>query len=377
MSSITKVILLTFLFLQNSCITEFIPRTNEDKKLLVVEGLITDEPDTNTIKLSESLPLGTRSVSNPVKGCIVTITDDLGNTFIFTEKTDGIYVSDPSEFQGIVGRFYTLHIKTNESDNSRNYESSPEELIPVPAIDSVYFEKISIKTTNGVNSQEGCQVYLNTHDPTSRSKFYRWKYDETWKFIIPYTVPNKTCWLSSISDIINIKKTTLFEEDRISRYPLLFISNLTDRLRVKYSILVKQYSLNEDEYLYWEKIQNITEQVGGLYDIIPSTVPSNVYCTNDPNEKVLGYFSVSASKSKRLFINTFFAGVQTPYTDDVCISDTIFGDDPIPSLNTFVWVIIDHPVPPPQYKVITRSKACYDCTLRGTNIKPDFWNDEK
>jgi hypothetical protein len=81
---------------------------------------------------------------------------------------------------------------------------------------------------------------------------------------------------------------------------LKFISNLTDRLRVGYSILVDQYSLNEDEYLYWEKLQSITEQVGGLYDIIPSPVPSNVYCVDDPNEKVLGYFSVSANTSKRL-----------------------------------------------------------------------------
>jgi hypothetical protein len=251
------------------------------------------------------------------------------------------------------------------------------ELKPVPLIDSVYYEKVIINEVNGFKSQEGAQVYLNTHDATDQNKFYRWEYSETWEFILPYTVPNKTCWTSSNSDIINIKNTSLLGEDRIDRYPLKFISNLTDRLRVGYSILVKQYSLNEDEYLYWEKLQSITEHVGGLYDIIPSSVPSNVYCVDDPNEKVLGYFSVSANTSKRLFIKENFAGIFTQYTDKECINDTVFDNAPIPSLNTYVWIIIDHQVPPPVYQVTTRIKGCYDCTTRGTNIKPDFWKEGK
>jgi hypothetical protein len=372
-----KIVPISFLLLLSSCVTQFIPKVNEDKELLVVEGLITDQPDTNIIKLSKSLSLGTRNVSNPVKGCTVTISDDLSNIFDLTETSPGTYITDPSIFQGAVGRFYTLHIKTNAANNNLNYESFPMELKPVPLIDSVYYEKVIINEVNGFKSQEGAQVYLNTHDATDQNKFYRWEYSETWEFILPYTVPNKTCWTSSNSDIINIKNTSLLGEDRIDRYPLKFISNLTDRLRVEYSILVKQYSLNEDEYLYWEKLQSITEHVGGLYDIIPSSVPSNVYCVDDPNEKVLGYFSVSANTSKRLFIKENFAGIFTQYTDKECINDTVFDNAPIPSLNTYVWIIIDHQVPPPPCQVTTRIKGCYDCTTRGTNIKPEFWKEGK
>jgi len=56
---------LIFLFF-NSCITQFVPQTNEDKQLLVVEGLITDQPVVNIVKLSRSLPLGTKNTANPV-----------------------------------------------------------------------------------------------------------------------------------------------------------------------------------------------------------------------------------------------------------------------------------------------------------------------
>jgi hypothetical protein len=358
MKPIQIIILISFLLLLNSCITKFIPQISENNELLVVEGLITDQPDTNTIKLSKSLPFGKRSAANPLKGCIVTFSDDLGNTFSLTETAAGTYVTDPANFKGVIGRFYTLHINTNSANNNLNYESFPMEMKPVPPIDSVYYEKVTIQESNEFSGgSEGCQIYLNTHDPTNQCKFYRWEYSETWEYHLPepYNPVNIICWVSTKSNEINIKNTSVLEESRIIRYPLNFISNLTDRLRIKYSILVNQYSLNEDEYFYWEKLQNITEQVGGLYDIIPSGIPSNVYCLNDPNEKVLGYFSVSANSSKRIFIKDHFAGVINPYTDDACI--------------IYIWVITGNF----SHKDSTFVKGCIDCTVRGTNTAPDFW----
>lgn len=360
MKSIQKIILISFLLLLNSCITQFIPQTRDNKEFLVVGGLITDRPDTNTIKLSKSLPLGEKIVANPLKGCIVTISDDLGNTFSLTETAAGTYVTEPANFKGVIGRFYTLHINTNSADNSLNYESFPMEMKPVPPIDSVYYEKVTIQDSNEFSGgKQGCQVYLNTHDPTNQCKFYRWEYSETWEFHLPYTLTNNICWVSSNSNVINIKNTSVFEESTINRYPINYISNLTDRLRIKYSILVNQYSLNEDEYFYWEKLQKITEQVGGLYDIIPSAIPSNVYNLNDLNEKTLGYFSVSAKSSKRIFIKDRFAGVVTPYTDDACIYHE--------------WIIIGNT----HVQVSKFFQDCIDCTIRGTNIVPDFWIEGK
>ena len=394
MKSIQKIKLISLLLFLNSCVTQFIPKVNEGKELLVVEGLITDQPDTNTIKLSKSLPLGKRSVANPFKGCTVTISDDLGDIFSLTEAKAGSYITDPANFQGVIGRSYTLHIITNVANNNHTYESSPVELKPVPPIDSVYYEKVTIQENNGISTQEGCQIYLNTHDPINQTKFYRWEYSETWEFHLPYNiVPNKQCWISSNSDVINIKNTSILEAVRIDRYPLIFISNQTDRLNVKYSVLVNQYSMNEDEYQYWEKLQNMSEQVGGLYDMIPSSIPSNIFCIDDPNEKVLGYFSVSARSSKRIFIKDRFSGLIDLYNN--CFSDSIFNGDFIPNLNISSWIIeagLIHPttwiigpggllqqifLPPISYEIITRNPGCADCTVRGTKTEPYFWNSDK
>ena len=154
-----------------------------------------------------------------------------------------------------------------------------------------------------------------------------------------------------------------------------FISNQTDRLKVRYSMLVNQYSLNEDEYTYWEKLQNISQQVGGLYDMIPSAISSNINCIEDPTDKVLGYFSVSAISSKRIFIKDFFSGVIDLYT--LCASDTIIGTGPIPGLNQTVWVIVNNLASTPPNRIVTDSKGCADCTVRGTNIEPVFWKEAK
>lgn len=370
-----NIIFLFITLLFTGCISQFIPQTNESKELLIVEGLITDQPGTNSIILTKSMPLGQKSDANPVTGCVVIVSDDQGSKTEFSETSPGVY-SAPSFFHGVTGRFYTLEIQTNAASGSLSYKSYPVEMQPVPPIDSIYYEKVAVQEQSiSTIEKEACQIYLNTHDAKNLCKFYRWEYTETWQIEIPYTVPNKICWLTSNSTAINVKSTSGFAENRVNKYPLDYISTVTDRLNQKYSILVKQFSLSEDEFAYWEKLQKMSEQVGGLYDMIPSSVPSNVYCTSYPNEMVLGYFSVSATTSKRIFIKDNFKGLSNYYSADACIADTIHGGGSIQGLNTSVWILIDNFMPP--YRVITYSKGCYDCTLRGTNIKPEFWIDGK
>ena len=368
------IIFILILALLNSCIAQFIPQVGEEKELLVVQGLITDQPEADTIKLSVSLPLGQVSDARPVHGCTVTITDNLDNIFNLSESSAGKYLT-PSSFQGVIGRFYTLHVKTN-SGNNFSYESNPMEMKPVPPIDSLYYEKTVIENTipeKYFKGVDGCQIYLNTHDPENKCRFFRWDFAETWILRLLFPVQNQTCWISDKSHVVNIKSTAAFDESVVTRYPINYITNVTDRLKTKYSILVNQYSLNEEEYNYWEKIQNVAVDVGGFFDIIPASVQSNIKCIEDPSEKVLGYFSVSAKSSKRLFIKDNFEGIINRYGD--CATDTIPYVDP-PGLGVIVWILEDEPNFYPPFRVLTDKKGCADCTVRGSNVKPDFWEDK-
>jgi hypothetical protein len=245
---------------------------------------------------------------------------------------------------------------------------------PVPPIYSVYYtRKVFSELSQTWTAGEGCEIFLDTHDPENNCRFYRWEFVETWEMRLPFVTANNQCWITSHSDKINIKSTSTLSDDKIVKMPINIVSNATDRLQVKYSILINQYSLNEDEYVYWEKLQNIGEQVGTLYDIIPASTVSNMWCIERPADNVLGYFSVSAVESKRLFIQDKFTGL--PHLYDDCQNSRAGYNDTIPGLDYDRWVIIAVPTPPPGYKILTFFKGCADCTVRGSTTMPDYWND--
>ncbi|MGB8489563.1 MAG: DUF4249 family protein, partial [Bacteroidales bacterium] len=138
-----RLLIILILIIPTNCITPFFPETEEGKGMLVVKGMITDLYGVNTVKLTTSVPLDKKNLEKPYKGCTVTINDDLGNTFLLAEHKPGEYTTDPDQFQGITGRSYKLTIKNNKSgDQNHVYESSFIEMVQVPQIDSIYYEKV-------------------------------------------------------------------------------------------------------------------------------------------------------------------------------------------------------------------------------------------
>jgi len=364
------------------CVKQFIPSVDEGKDFLVVDGLVTDQNFSYRVRLSRTSKLGPMNTITPVKNCIVSVTDDFGTVSLFRESRNGIYISDSLTFRGEPGRKYTLNI----SDGSNDYQSDIMEMKPVPPIDSLYpVLEYNDSYTLG-KTVPGYQVYLNTGDTTHACKFYRWNFVETWEFRIPFDYPtiiNRICWKYDNSDKIYLKDVSALKENRITSYPLNFITTETDRLQYKYSILVNQYSLIEEEYQYWEKLKRVTENVGSLYDVVPMSINGNVHCTSNPSEMVLGYFSVSSVASERIFIKNTLVDFPNFYSK--CPIDTVYVGDKIQGLNEFVFIIgliTDWPGPPPpppylqlaDYYVLTDKKECLDCTLNGSNVIPPYWN---
>jgi hypothetical protein len=361
-------------FFTGSCITEFIPETGENADMLVVEGLITNKAGNTTVKLSKAQSLSGTTNGTSYTRCTVIITDDLGNMTPLYEKSGGIYIPDAA-FTGVVGREYKLTIRTNNTSTSNyTYESVPVKMIPVPSVDTIYYEKQLYDTGPGA-FREGCQIWFDSHDPSDKCHFYRWDYSETWMFQLPYVVPNRICWMSANSKIINVKNTSRLSENRITGYPLTFISPESDKLSVKYSLLLNQYSISEDEFEYWDKLKKINDEVGSLYDITPSFIPGNVTCIEDPTQDVLGYFSVSAMSSKRMYISSYFRGLADLYSK--CPADTVTNLNVVTDLNRTRWVIEANDDAVPPFYVLTKIKGCADCTVRGTKDKPLWWDNSK
>jgi hypothetical protein len=164
---------------------------------------------------------------------------------------------------------------------------------------------------------------------------------------------------------------------------------MSDRLLIQYCIEIKQLSLSEKEYRFWEQMKQINETTGDIFEKQPFSVIGNIHNINDPSEPVLGYFQVSGVEHRRIYIAPEdIAELNIPvYTYDC--ERLVVGPSnyPIPGI-TFdkiyknftdaglyfigpVW----GPFGPPLDKLAFATPVCADCTVRGSLAKPDFWVD--
>jgi hypothetical protein len=274
-----------------------------DKSLLVVEGTLAAGQDSTIITLSRTLKVNDKAGFKPVLSAFLTVEEKNGRTFSLKEMGNGRYASSALGLS--VGNDYRLRIKT--ADN-KEYLSDYIVAKQTPPIDSISWEK----------NLDGLLVYANTHDASNNTKYYKWDYDETWEIrshymaqyqyvggttIIPSIIPyNYQCWKYGSSNTINIASTAQLTSDVVSEAPIQFIPNGSEKLSVRYSILVKQQSLTKEAYEYLKLMKKNTESIGSIFDPLPSELKGNIYCISNPGEGVVGYLTASAFSQKRFFI---------------------------------------------------------------------------
>ena len=363
------------LLLPGACIESFDPDIEKYENILVVEGIITDKKEVYTVRLSRTLKFNeNRPIM--VTGALVEVLDDLGNLFTFTESSDGIYTSDTSSFVGVPGRSYMLMIQT---DDGSNYASSSDLLKAAPPIDSVFhsYKEISLPDNELL---QGIEIFLDTNDPQDETRFYRWEWIETWEFSVPYTKlgyeAREFCWASAPSDQIVIASTMQLSSDVVNDQLLYFVNNRSNRLLKTYSTLIRQYALTDNTYSFWRKIELLSEHTGSLFDPPPASVTGNVSNINIPNEPVLGYFQVSGVTEKRLFFKheELPSLFRAPTEYEFCSTVDVVGPG-----ETYIqkgWIVmlryLDLGI---EHTILINYAACYDCTARGSNRRPDYWID--
>ena len=365
------------------CIEPFYPDIEEYENVLVVDGLITNENMVYQVKLSRTMQFGDIN-KKPVPGAAVQVVDDLGSTYMFREIKSGTYQSYPEEFVGQTGRKYKLLIETSEGNK---YESAFEELKQIPEIDSIHWQYKEKPSTDPDNPVKGIEILVDTHDPENKTRYYSWNWLETWEFFTPYhkdTLPGH-CWKYDSSRVIQIGSTDHLTEDILQNYPLYYISGSTNRLSLRYSVLIKQYSLTKEAFNYWSRIKETNENTGTLFDPIPTQVTGNVTDLNDPDKPVLGYFQASAVTTGRIFIDRaelivykLFVSDGFDYCESEMYTDTLNTPRPdyLDLVENYGWIVYYQETSGPYVNTyLTNSIACVDCSVSGSPIKPDFWTD--
>jgi len=394
-------ILLVFLLIisANSCIDPYYLELEDYESLLTVEGLITDEEVSYTIKLSRTFQ-SENEAPTMVAGAEVSILDESGISAVFHEFEPGIYKSDSLQFTGRVGGTYTLHIKT---EDGLEYSSDGCTMTAVPEIDSIYYEVDSEFFDQGTIEEPGIRIYLDAGLGDADSRYIRWEYEEVWKFYVPHPIEdryvgpheyesipteNSVCWGYNQSKEVLIHSVQEQNNDRISRQAIHFIApRRSNRLLWQYHILVRQYSLSKQEFLFWKNLKEVTEGEGDIFEKQPFPVLGNIRCNNKEDEKVLGSLQVSAVKSMERYISyKQIKELDIPSYEYPCeiipvISENMFDLNYRILLNKgylfykygpyFAWDGSSI------MAFLFTNAECADCSLTGDPKKPDFWVDIK
>ena len=370
------------LILLGGCKEKYVVQVNTPSAgYLVVEGFINISGNTN-IMLTRSSGLDTpRYVPEP--GAVVDIQMLNGGDFVLGEDYAGHYSIDGLNLDPT--QQYRLHIQTT---NGKEYVSDYSVVKTTPPIDSVSWTGTSNSVTgNQVN------IFVSTHDDQTQPGYYQWQYEETWMYNSKYPSlleyqngsiilrPDSdnffTCWISDLSNTINIANTEKLSSNVIYQYPLTQIPyNTSNKLSNRYSILVKQYALTRDWYEWNQKIKKNTEQLGSIFDAQPSETGGNIHCTTDPGEIVVGFIGCTTETERRIFINRFEIPPGPIYDGySFCQVDTVKPKDYDDHFKGGYAIPLDYaylngfPV-----GILSSSVECVDCRLRGgTTVKPSFW----
>jgi hypothetical protein len=374
---------LLIILIISGCKKAFTPTglVSVNNQYLVIEGTINSGNDTTFIKLSRTKKVDSSLTFTKETNANVTLENDASGQYPLTEITPGTYFLTGLTLD--VARKYRLRIVTS---NSKQYLSDYVEVKNAPPIDSVGFKA----QTSGV------QIYVNTHDNSNNTKYYRWEFSEAWKFHSYYEsywdgysprLYNYVyfCYSNDVSSSIVTATSAKLTNDVIYQAPVANIPLTSDKIQIRYSILVKQYALTSDAYSFWQNLQKNTSGLGSIFDTQPSLNQTNYHSLSDPSEIVVGYLSAGDYTTKRIFIDS--AQLKPGYIETNpfgCIVDTVNinkpkpGDpnlaDPRSGYTTIegYYIVPLGPFGTPSEFTYSLTQ-CDDCTVRGGLAPPSFW----
>ena len=286
-----------------SCKKPFSPNlTTVTTNFLAVDGPILSG-DSTIISLSRTTSLSDTTQNKVELKAIVSVEDDQAKLYPLVELGKGKYALGVTNFDPT--RKYRLDIKTS---NGKIYQSDFVPMKVTPPIDSIYFKQ---------NSHATVLFYVNAHDATNSTRYYRWDYKETWSYVALYpsfyhysngliyeTVPDSpddiwVCYRKAPSNQIFVGSSANLAKDVISNQLLGGLANNVEKLGHVYVMQLRQYALTLDGFNYYQNLKTNTEQLGSIFDSQPTTLNGNIHCITSPADLVIGFVSASTVTSKQ------------------------------------------------------------------------------
>lgn len=306
------LILLTLI----GCEEYYVPDLVEVNNMLVVEGLMIANQTDNYIYLYKSENFNVEIPEYPaVSGADVTLLDDQGNSYMFTESMPGTYhINHLLD----AAKSYSLSITLEGELYVSAWQSVPE----LPYIDSIYSDlvtNVSLDNDNKLVEDEGYRLFADI-SPRSELKHHRFyarkilqyiHYDKMMMVgaVEPEDVPVFNWKSYAPGGIYNLAGPPEFSLDNdIIKHPLEFFSLNTRKFMADtqyfagWIYIIHQYGISKSNFDYFKDLNAQLGTDGKLFDPVYVQTRGNIECSTRPDLEVLGNFEIASYKEHRYFL---------------------------------------------------------------------------
>lgn len=304
--------------LVSGCIEPYNFKVETETRSLVVEAFITDKSFVDTRgypsdgRYFKARVTYSGDVTNerptPVQGVVVFVEDDQGASWQYIETEPGTYVLADDVFHALPERKYRLTVQTGAEVYQSSWEQLPAARTPVMGdigfteTEKDVFEVEANETV--IRTKKGIEPHVHVSPNTSgESLYYRWEYEPMWIYAAPLAPRSSgLCWVTGFPWYLNEYE---LQVDNVGGYdkPLFFIETVrNEKLFEQFSLLVKQYVMDDDYYFFWKEMKDRATGVG-INEVPPFNLKSN-YTSSNPDKKVFGYFGVAQEQARRWYFST-------------------------------------------------------------------------
>jgi len=283
---------------------EVIDFETEIQPKLTIFGQITDSYTFGAqVTVQQSAAIISASRVDNIKSAIVRIVDQQGNeTRLFFNEESQCYatrrVNELSVFVGIPGQCYQLLVTVSNQNFQSEWACIPSENIQTVS-KFVIKEKSVLSPEQVPITKKFVEVYqdISVAGLVSAS-FTRWNIDEL--YFVWYPKPTlggitpTPCYIinpyrGSKIPILSTQNNTNSEID-----DFLLAEKAIDRnFMIIYHFAVVRHSIDQDAYLYWEKVNSLVNRTGSLFESPPANLNGNISSLDPTIQNPLGYFEAS------------------------------------------------------------------------------------
>ncbi|HEY0653663.1 MAG TPA: DUF4249 domain-containing protein [Chryseosolibacter sp.] len=320
----------------DACVERLELPVAEGKPRLLVDGLLTNNLGTHSVKLSTTTslekPLGE---ATPITNASVHLIDNHGNTFPLVHSKEGVY--SITNFQGQTGTHYKLQFRTAEG---KEYESTLQALQPAGDISAITYELVenAINKNDLAAPHDVFRFYIDAKNSAGSPGLFRWRWTAVYEVLtfpelrtkpVPGIPPSRapdpmqcsgwvangmtmhqvrpceccTCWVTEYSRTSLVSNNQFALKPEFNHVQIAQVPIDWKKFQAKYFIKIEQLNLSDEVYEFWK---NVAAQQSGTRNLFQPNVirmRGNITCLSDPDEEVAGIFSVAGSTTSEIFIN--------------------------------------------------------------------------